>query len=291
MEFKGFFSSVNELVSTLDNFAYIPTFNIKRERSYQSPFGGCVYLGYLLFFAAYSLYSLSIFIQQYNQINSVKENLTRSINRNFNSSDIQFGVGLLDQNYKNLNWNDFPQLEVQINSYEKGKKTTFNLSYCTEELMYSPEDWNKISLEDQIKIKNLFISNYVCTGDDFNITLNHRDLFIRNLSYFEIVDKIKNLSIVNSTIDLIQSKRLSIQLIWGSYIFMFNNFFSPILTFIDKTHSYLRTNIISNSEILIEPTILYDNQVFGNSLSPYKAEININQNDSIIHSWYRSKKG
>ena len=103
MGFSGFISSMNELVSKVDKFAYIPAFYIRRQPSYKSKLGGYVYIGYILFFLAYVFYSLLIFIEQYNQINSVKEDLTKTKIRNFNSSDVQFGVGLLDHEYQNIN--------------------------------------------------------------------------------------------------------------------------------------------------------------------------------------------
>ena len=282
MGFNGLLSSLSEYVTRFDNFAFIPTFFIKRDRSYKSPLGGYVYIGYILFFLAYILYSLYNFIHQYNQINSVKEDLTKTKIRNFNSSDVQFGVGLLDHEYQNINWNDFPQLEVIVNSYYNGNKKSFNLSYCREDLMYSPEDWNRMSQQDQITTKDLLNSYYVCPDNKFNVSLTTKNWYFTNQSYFEIIVKIKNLSMINSTIDLIQSKRPIIQLIWGSYAFVFSNFLNPISTFIDETRSYLRNNTISNSEITLEPMILYDNQVFGNSLDPYKSVINVNQNDGAL---------
>ena len=279
---RGCMSSVNEFVSGLDNFSYIPTFFIKRKSSFKSIVGGYAYLGYLLFFIAYVLYSLSFFIQQYNKINSMKRTLILSRDRSFNSSDIQFGLGLLDQNNQNLNWNDFPQLEVNLISYANNHKTTFNLSNCQVDLMYSNSDLSNIADDDKISINNLLNTYYVCPDHNFNTTLTVYNQFNSNINYFEIVVKIRNLSMINSTFNLIESKRPMIQLIWGSYAFLYNNFSNPLLTFIDETLSYFRKNIIANSKIIIKPHILLDNEVFGNSLSPYKGDINENQEDGAF---------
>ena len=232
--------------------------------------------------ASFVVYSLYNYVQLFNQINSIKENLSKSDERNFTSSDIQFGVGLLDHDGKNLYWNDFPQLEVIVNSYYNNKKSSFNLSYCREDLMYSNDDLNQMSQQDQISTKNLLNSYYKCPDNTFNVTLIPRKLFISKENYFEIIVKIKNLSMLNSTINLIQSKRPSIQLIWGSFAFVFNNFLNPISKFIDDTLSYLRNNTISNSEIFLEPLILKDNQIFGNTFIPFRAEINKNQKDGAL---------
>ena len=282
MGFSEFLSSLNKFVSKLDAFAYIPAFYIKREPEYKSSLGGYVYIGYLLFMASFVVYSLYNYVQLFNQINSIKENLSKSDERNFTSSDIQFGVGLLDHDGKNLYWNDFPQLEVIVNSYYNNKKSSFNLSYCREDLMYSNDDLNQMSQQDQISTKNLLNSYYKCPDNTFNVTLIPRKLFISKENYFEIIVKIKNLSMLNSTINLIQSKRPSIQLIWGSFAFVFNNFLNPISKFIDDTLSYLRNNTISNSEIFLEPLILKDNQIFGNTFIPFRAEINKNQKDGAL---------
>ena len=278
----GFISSMNEFATKLDFFAYIPAFYINRNSSFKSPLGGYFYLGYVLFFGVFVIYSLSNFISQQNQIISIKENLAKSRDRNFNSSDINFGVGLLDQDFHNLNWNDFPQLEIIVNSIINNKKTTFNLSYCQESLMFSYEDWNQMSQQDQITKQNVLNTYYLCPDDKFKTKLNPQNLFYSNISYFEIIVKIKNLSMINSTINLIQSKRPSIQLIWGSFAFVFNNFLNPISKFIDDTLSYLRNNTISNSEIFLEPLILKDNQIFGNTFIPFRAEINKNQKDGAL---------
>ena len=280
----GFLSSVNEFVSKLDNFAYIPTFYIKQKPSYQSTVGGYFYITYLCFFLAYVLYSLSNFFQQYNQINSVKLNLAGSNERKINISDIQFGLGLIDNDDKNLDWNDFPQLEIIVNSYINNQKAkTFNLSYCQQEYIYAPEDWDELSQQDQITTNNLLNNYYKCPDNNtFGALLTHKNSFFSNISYFEIIVKIKNLSMLDSAINLIQSKRPTIQLIWGSFAFEYNNFSNPISTFIDSNRFYLRNNTVSNSEIFLDPLILYDNQIFGNSLSPYKSIININQADGAL---------
>ena len=278
----GFISSMNEFATKLDFFAYIPAFYINRNSSFKSPLGGYFYLGYVLFFGVFVIYSLSNFISQQNQIISIKENLAKSRDRNFNSSDINFGVGLLDQDFHNLNWNDFPQLEIIVNSIINNKKTTFNLSYCQESLMFSYEDWNQMSQQDQITKQNVLNTYYLCPDDKFKTKLNPKNLFYSNISYFEIIVKIKNLSMINSTINLIKSNRPIVQLIWGSYALLFNNFSNPIYTYVDKIPCFLRNNIISTSEIKLQTMILFDNQIIGNTLNPYKSELNINQEDGAL---------
>ena len=280
--FKEFFSSLREFVSSLDNFAYVPTFYIQRKPSYKSSIGGYVYLGYLIFFLGWILYLFSIFISEINKIKSIKQILTATVTRSFDINDIQFGLGLLDQDYKNLNWSILPGIEIVVKSIDNGIFKTFNLTYCKENLMYSNQDWSEKTKQDQILIKNLLNSYYLCSDDQFDAQISPKNWIYTNNQYFEIIVKLKNLSMLNSTMNLIQSIRPSIQLVWGSYAFMLDDYPHPINTFIDDSKTYIQNDKISKSEILLETIILNDNQVFSNNLSPYRSEINQNQNDGAL---------
>ena len=101
---------------------------------------------------------------------------------------------------------------------------------------------------------------------------------MNNTGYFEMLIKITNLSMLNSTMNLIKLKRPSFELVWSSFALKFNNFTDPLNTFIDSTHGYFLNNIVSTSEVTITPMIIIDNNPLNSKeMNPF--QIGTNQPD------------
>ena len=58
-------------------------------------------------------------------------------------------------------------------------------------------------------------SSYLCLESNFNVTLFLTD-WMNNTGYFEILIKITNLSMLNSTMNLIKLQRPTFELIWSA---------------------------------------------------------------------------
>ena len=283
MLFQIFINRFRKFITDLDNFAYVPSFYITRQPSYKSEIGGLLYITYLTVYFFWSYKILSIFISEFYIIKNVMDILTTSEERNFNNYDIQFGLGLLDPNDNYYNWSDFPGIELVIRSFDHTNNLTtdFNSTSCDESLMYSKDDWSELTNDEQLTIINRLHTYYLCPNKNFSTKIVPKSWINQhNSTDFEIIVKTSNLSMLDSVSNLITKNRPRIDLIWGSYALKFDLYFYPFKTFIDNSLSYIKFYEISDSEIILEPIIIYDNEVFfGNNFKSFKSEINQNQND------------
>ena len=290
MSFINIFAVLAEFINRLDYFnffSYSPTFFIKRNPSYKSVIGSYVLLGYLLFCFYWMITYLITFIKEYEEIKVVKDILTTSKVRNFNNNDIQIGIGFKNQYGKSIMLKDLPGLEIKVLSYSNNNNesvTNFNLTGCDTNLMMSESELNQTSNSLKDYLTNLLNSSYLCPDSKFNVSLYPKN-WLNDSGYFEILIKITNLSMLNSTMSLIKNTRPTFELIWGSYALKFNNYSSPFQTFIDSSIGYFLNNIVSTSEITLSPMILFDNYPFDSTVNiPFKSDINMNQDDGAIFS-------
>ena len=267
------------LIRNLDNFAFVPTFFIKGEQSYKSFTGGLVYIGYLSFIISWTIFQFYVFLSEYYTIKSIKDILVTSKNRNFNNNDVLFGLGFYNETHS-MTLNDFPGLEITLHTFEN-KNTSYNSSFefssCDSSLMFSNEDWNKLSYDSQKDITTR-LKSFTCPEESFNSSLIPNDWTV-NYGYFEISIKAKNVTMVNPLLNIFKQIRPKVQLIWSAYILNLNKFSQPFYSTIGSSDSYFLNNSIIKSEIDLHPVIVFDNDVFNNNLNPYKNEINANQDD------------
>ena len=113
-------------------------------------------------------------------------------------------------------------------------------------------------------------SSYLCLESNFNVTLFPTD-WMNNTGYFEILIKITNLSMLNSTMNLIKLQRPTFELIWSALSLKVNNFTNPFKTFIDSTKGFFLNNIVSTSELTLSPMILSgNNPLNSDEMNPYE---------------------
>ena len=261
-------------------FEYTPKFFIKQKKDYKSTVGSFAMLVYTVFSLWWIYSNFYEFLSSYDEIKVLNDFLTTSKVRHINTEDFYFGVGLKDENGIPMMMEDLPGLEIQIksfNNYSPSKISNSNLTACDAGAFFVEKDWNQIKESLRDDLTNLIASFFLCPDENFNTTLFPKN-WMNNTGYFEMLIKITNLSMLNSTMNLIKLKRPSFELVWSSFALKFNNFTDPLNTFIDSTHGYFLNNIVSTSEVTITPMIIIDNNPLNSKeMNPF--QIGTNQPD------------
>jgi hypothetical protein len=155
-----------------DYFGVVFTFRIKEKYSYQSTFGGLIFLHFLFFAVLYLVYSLRIFLsKELYSMRYFTSVITPSPAVDFHNSGVNIAYSLVYDNYTKLNDEVYEIFKDKLNlvkimnsDVNKKNKTEIITSPCTMDDFY-----NKI---DKETFKSLNISNFNCAKTNGNMIIN-----------------------------------------------------------------------------------------------------------------------
>lgn len=286
----GIIHEVANFINSYDYFnyfSYTPYFYIKREPAYKSDLNAFAYVGYVAFFLYFVTVQTKDYIKGIDEVISTKDILTQSRYRNITNNDVIFGIGIVDTNEMNMKFTDFPGLELLFQSkwisYEGViKKTDFGYTFCNATDFYSTRDWGEKSYYFQKETTVFLKEYYLCPEANFRSLMTPRD-WNADLGFMQITVKIKNSSVINSTIEQLKKIRPKFELIFSSYALKIDNKEEPFETIIDSTRGSFLTQFIQTTEITLSPAIVFDDQgKLGNDYVPFKAEFNQAQEDGVV---------
>ena len=157
-------SRVYDFINSLDClnlFGYVPKFTIKRKECYKSEFGAVIYLVYSVMFLYYMIGSTVDYVQNLNEVDTIKIFSSDSQNYRITTNDLYFGIGLFTNVTKDIS--EYSGLQFGLNYTQvdqNGNKTNtqFNLVPCLASNFYSPNEWNNFTSARQAFLNNWNVS-------------------------------------------------------------------------------------------------------------------------------------
>ena len=206
-----------ECIKEIDKFGYTPQFLISGGTQFKSKLGGSIFVVYLLFAIYYFVNQISSFVKNRINVDSSRDSLKYSGNFNLSSSELYFGLGLVNSRISEFNLSDFPYFKISLYFYTNkmdGTKIKIPVNLTTCDLKYFLDgDRNSIYSDEELanlKNKSLY---YLCIDPNFVTPLDTYE-FGGEEDYLQI-----NLDLTNTTILQQAKNQIFDQAPYFNYIF------------------------------------------------------------------------
>ena len=276
-----------ELIKELDYFGYTPQFLISGENKFKTKLGGFIFLLFAMFGVFYAGKEFINFLSMQTIVDSSRDLLKASGNFTLNTDNLYFGIGLIDNDYKELNITDHSYLTfaleiVTISQNGDQTKIQLSLSSCKLSLFIDEENSKVYSKEEITNLKDK-LNFYLCVDSNFSMNIKPK-VFSKSQIFLQFRTDLKNLSNLEDFKFQINDKKPKINYIYRNIYIDTENKTYPFNQYIDSYWSGIDFENSKKTEFSIDPyEMLDDNNPIGNSVySVTRSKISSNQVNGTV---------
>ena len=272
---------LRKFLRKFDYFGYIPQFRINGDLVYNSAFGGIITILFIVFSIIYFVFQSIIFLNNWNKVTACMISSKPAETRyNLTTKDLYFGIGLINAYQKELNLEDFPYLDFNLNLViidEKSIRTKNKivLERCNFSLLINQQDIENLNPRE-INLTKSRLPYYVCpvANSTFNFT---PDVFREGHIYLDFTLTLLNNSFYSNASNDLNYKRPRLNLIYKQIGLNIENKSHPFVSYVENIFTNIDFDYVKKTEIGLYPVEILDNKnrFFSNSFESFKDSSNV----------------
>ena len=287
---------LRKFLRKFDYFGYIPQFRINGDLVYNSAFGGIITILFIVFSIIYFVFQSIIFLNNWNKVTACMISSKPAETRyNLTTKDLYFGIGLINAYQKELNLEDFPYLDFNLNLViidEKSIRTKNKivLERCNFSLLINQQDIENLNPRE-INLTKSRLPYYVCpvANSTFNFT---PDVFREGHIYLDFTLTLLNNSFYSNASNDLNYKRPRLNLIYKQIGLNIENKSHPFVSYVENIFTNIDFDYVKKTEIGLYPVEILDNKnrFFSNSFESFKDSSNVSslKNGTVFKFFRRS---